>query len=268
MKRCIITVVLVAMICGTAPAQETRRGPEGGQGFQNLSAEDRARFREKWQNMSEAEREKFRAEMRQRFGSGRRGLGREEQLKAIAAIEEHVAKLKAAIETAGLDDRERLRDLSEAERAKLREKTGAAMRQRQRAIREIEEQLARLRGPGQPGPQPGMPVRELRAIQELAVKEKATETAKRLEKLIASYQRQPTDSAQPSCPSRRTRHSSKALRCRRRLKTVRRPFWICTSGKGSSSLGSIRPCAASSPRDSCGSTTPRSARPTRPTTMK
>jgi hypothetical protein len=58
-------------------------GPGGGMGpmmgrFQNMSEADRDRFRremqerrERYMNMSEAERERFRADMRERFGGGR-----------------------------------------------------------------------------------------------------------------------------------------------------------------------------------------------------
>ena len=66
-----------------------------------------------------------------------------------------------------------------------------ANQERQRAIRAIEEQLAKLRGPGQAQArrQPSIGD-ELRAIHNLAVKEKAAQTAKRLERLIARYQRE------------------------------------------------------------------------------
>lgn len=197
MKRCIISVVLVLVFSGPAWVQEARpaaEGRQGGQRFQNLSDEERARMRERFQNMSEADREKFRAEMRQRFGSGGRGLGREEQLKAIEAIEQQVAKLKATVAEA-MEPQARVRDIPEAERAKLREKMAAAMRQRQQAIRAIEEELAKLKGPGQQGrPEPRASLGQLKAIHELAVKENATQTAGRLEKLIAGYQSQSTDS--------------------------------------------------------------------------
>ena len=56
-------------------------GPFGGamrERFQNMSEADRDRFRremqerrERYMNMSEAERERFRADMRERFGGGR-----------------------------------------------------------------------------------------------------------------------------------------------------------------------------------------------------
>lgn len=48
-------------------------GPPGGMrgpGF--LSAEERAELRERWQNMSEEERQQFRSRMRERFGGRRR----------------------------------------------------------------------------------------------------------------------------------------------------------------------------------------------------
>jgi len=166
------------------------------QRFENMSEAEREKFRaemqelrERWQSMSEEEREKLRAEMQQRF-AGRIGTGRQEQLKAIEAIEEQVAKLKAAMQSTGREARGSFRDLSEEERAKLRERMFKASQERQTAIRAIEEQLAKLRGPGRPqaGRQP--PIGELRAIHNLAVKEEATQTAKRLERLIARYQRE------------------------------------------------------------------------------
>ena len=123
---------------------------------QNMPEAEREKFRaemqkrrEQFMNLSEPEREKFRAEMQQRFG-GRISLSREQQLKAISAIEKQVAKLKAAVLSIEAKDRGRFRDLSEEERAKLREKMVKAARERMTAIRDIEQQLAKLRGPGRP----------------------------------------------------------------------------------------------------------------------
>ena len=70
----------------------------------------------------EEERKKFRAEMRQRFGGARIGTGRQEQLKAIEAIEGQVAKLKAVVTSTAPGARGSFRDLSQEERAKLRDK--------------------------------------------------------------------------------------------------------------------------------------------------
>ena len=70
---------------GRGPGRGGMEGFMGGmrERFQNMSEADRDRFRaqmqerrERYTNMSEAEREKFRAEMRERFGGGRPGGGR------------------------------------------------------------------------------------------------------------------------------------------------------------------------------------------------
>ena len=206
MKRYLISVVAVLMVLAVVGAtfgqEEERAGQRENirQRYENMSEAEREKLRaemrqrrERFENMSEEEREKFRTEMRERFGSGRIGTGRQEQLKAIEAIEEQVAKLKAAMRSTGREARGSFRDLSEEERAKLRERMVKTSQERQRAIRAIEEQLAKLRGPGRPqqpqaGRQPS--IGELRAIHGLAVKEKATQTAKRLERLIARYQKE------------------------------------------------------------------------------
>ena len=218
MKRQLISIVIVLAVLvmvWTAFGQD-REGARRGEGFEamrqrylNMSEAEKEKFRaeirqraERFKSMSPEEREKFRAEMGQRFGSGGRPLGREEQLAAIKAIEEQVAKLKATVaEGMGPEARVRYRELSEEQRAKLREKMTPAVRQRQQAIRAIEEQIAKLKGPGQARPEARTPVGELKAIHELAVKEKATKTAERLEKLIAWYQREPR--GRPQEPAQR-----------------------------------------------------------------
>ena len=165
--------------------------------FQNMSPEEREKFRQEmlerrkqWENMSDEEREKFRAEMSERFGPSSRGMGHEEQLKSIKAIEEQVARLKASIEAAAPENRDRIRELPEEERTKLREKIMAAMRDRQMAIRAVEQELEKLKGPGRPVVEPRQRISELKSIHQLAVEEKATQTAERLERLIASFERE------------------------------------------------------------------------------
>ncbi len=204
MKRCLISVVAVLMVLAVVGAtfgQEEERARQRDsmrQRFENMSEEEREKFlaemrqrRERYQNMSEEEREKFRAEMQQRFGGARSGLSREAELEKIKSIEEQLAKLKAAIEAIpGREERSRFRDLSQEERTKLREKMAKASQERQRAIRAIEQQLAKLRGPRRPQAGRQASIGELRVIHGLAVKEKATQTASRLERLIARYQRE------------------------------------------------------------------------------
>jgi peroxiredoxin len=181
-RRIISIVVILAVLMGTyaAFAQDSERAGQL----------ELRRPRERWQNMSEAEREKLRAEMRERFGSRLPGVSREEQLNAVKKIEDQLAKLKAAIEVAVPENRRPLRDLSDEERRALREKMMAATRDRRMAIRTIEEELAKLAGPRRPAPDPREQLGELRAIHELAVKEDATQTAKRLEGLMMSIRRE------------------------------------------------------------------------------
>jgi hypothetical protein len=145
--------------------------------------------RKKYQNMSDEERAKLREQMRERGGSRPRGMGRDAQLKSIKAIEAQVAKLKTTVEVGMPESREQLRDLSQEDRAKLREKMMKAMRERYTAIRAIEQELAKLKGPSRPATMSEARLNELRAIHKLAVREKATQTADRLDKLIMGYQR-------------------------------------------------------------------------------
>jgi len=205
MKRYLILIVAVMVVLATVSkalaqdedtsAQRVQRQRENmKQRLQNMSEAEREKFlaemrqrRERFQNMSEAEKEKFRAEMQQRFG-GR--FGRQEQLKAVEAIEEQVAKLKAAIQSTGAVDRSKWRELSEEERTQVREKFTKARQERQAAIEAIEEEVVKLRGPRRPQAEPQPSIGELMAIHELAVKEKATQTATRLERLIARYRRE------------------------------------------------------------------------------
>ncbi len=184
-------VLVVLALAWSAYAQreggERRRPAEGRGRAGALSAEERTSMRERFQNMSEEEREKFRAQMRERFGSGgRRGLGREDQLKAIKAIEAQLAKLKAGIE-ASAATRTRGQDLSDEERTKLRERFTKAREERNKAIKAIIAQVASLQGQRQPTAEGEeyilVNTAQLKEIGKLAVKEKAKETAQRLERL-------------------------------------------------------------------------------------
>jgi hypothetical protein len=142
-------------------------------------------MRERWQNMSEEERAKARAEMQQRFGGRGRRMGREDQLKAIEDVEKQLAKLKKGIQ-AQPTERRSFRDMSEEERTKMREEFTKTREERNKAFKAIITQIARLQGQGQPAEGEELLIintAQLKSIQELAVKEKAKETAQRLERL-------------------------------------------------------------------------------------
>ncbi len=201
-KRLIpIVVVLVALaIAWTTFAAGGATGTPAGAGrggFSGMSEEERAKARERFQNMTEEERAKFReemrgrfenmseeerAQMRSRFGSGTR-LSREEQLKAIKAVEEQVAKLKASIESSARPADANFSALSEEERTKLRDQFTKAREARQTAVDAIRAEIDKL-SPPRPTPAQMEVLRELREIRTLAEKEKAAETTKRLAALI------------------------------------------------------------------------------------
>jgi hypothetical protein len=172
--------------------------------IQSMTPEEREKFRQemlenskKWENMSDEEREKLRAEMREKFSSSPQGMKYDEQLISIKAIEEQVARLRAAVEATAQENLSPKLELTEKERAKLREKMTAAMRDQQAAIRAIEQELEKLKGPGRPVTEPRQRISELKSIHKLAVDEKATKTAERLERLIASFERDSQSRVRP-----------------------------------------------------------------------
>ena len=189
MKKQICLALIAVVVLSTAWAAFGQRegGGERRRG-QNLTEEQRARMtemRERFQNMSEEEREKARAEMRQRFGGRGRRMGREDQLKAIEDVEKQLAKLKKGIQ-AQPTERRSFRDMSEEERTKMREQFTKTREERNKAFKAIITQIARLQGQGPPAEGEELLIintAQLKSIQELAVKEKAKETAQRLERL-------------------------------------------------------------------------------------
>jgi len=211
MRRYLISTTVVLMVLLTAwvvfaqeAGKETPAGagarvrrpadvnrPAGQRAFEGLSPEERAKMKEKFDQMSEEEKTKFRAQMREKFGAGRAFLGREEQLKVIAAVEEQIAKLKALIESqAGPEEFAKMRELPEEERTKLREKFAKAREERQKAVEAIEQNIVKLRGERPAIEEHQKFIAELQAIRELATKEKAGETAKRIEQLIERRQKE------------------------------------------------------------------------------
>ena len=112
---------------------------------------------------------------------------REAQGKAIAAIQEQAQKLKTAFEESAkrMASFRNWQDLSEDERAKLREEGMKRREEWGKMLDEIEQQVARLKGRRQLSAEHEEAIAELKGIQELAEKENADETAKHVEQLIA-----------------------------------------------------------------------------------
>ena len=120
-------------------------------------------------------------------GQGRGGfMSNEERTKAIEAIEAQLAKLKASSQGAGLN-RESMQNMSEEERTKAMEKFQQARDERNKILQVIIGQVAALQGRREPAPAGAqyliIATTDLKPIQDSAVKEKATETAKLLEGL-------------------------------------------------------------------------------------
>lgn len=148
---------------------------------QNSNSQRQA-MRERFQNMSEEERAAFRERMRA-GGFGAR-LSREDQEKAVKEIEAQLAKLKAAIQVERPQGG--FQDLSEEERTKFRQN----MTDRRNALQAIIAQVAALEG--RRAPEAAEDARfiiintaDLKPIQEMAEKEKATETSQLLARMAS-----------------------------------------------------------------------------------
>ena len=116
---------------------------------------------------------------------------REEQLKAIATVEQELAKMKSGMESfPAAGGRERWQELSEEERNELREKFRKMREERQQSIVVIEKQISKLKGPRQLRTEHEESIAKLNAIRDVALKEEAKETVASIEKLIAEQQKQ------------------------------------------------------------------------------
>lgn len=147
------------------------------------------RMEQKWQNLSEQEKEKLRAKIQDRTLT--RGSGLEGQLEAVKKIEQQVTKLKAAIESM-IQSRNQYRNASEQEKVSISKKVAQATQTRQQTVNAIEKELEGLRyqRPRQQLSEPQINIKDLQTIYRLALKEKATETAKSLENLITKTQKE------------------------------------------------------------------------------
>ena len=153
-----------------------------------VQAQDRANqrqsFRERMQNMSEEERAQYLQRIRERGGfMSRVRLNPEDQKKAIKTIEEQLAKLKAAADFRMPEGG--FQNMSEEDRNKMR----TAFRDRRTALETITAQVALLEGRSQPEEEGArfmiINTADLRPIREAATKEKAEETGKLIERLMA-----------------------------------------------------------------------------------
>ena len=129
----------------------------------------------------------FGQEARTRQG---RGMGREERLKAIEAIEAQLAKLKQEADIPRPEGG--FQDMAEDERAKYMELRTKARQEQQKIYQTIMGQLAGIQGRREPAPEGAqyllISTADLKPIQEAAAKEKAEETGKLLARLATRGQ--------------------------------------------------------------------------------
>ena len=115
---------------------------------------------------------------------------RQAQTEAIETIQNQAAKLKAASEESAkrMASFRNWQDLSEDERAKLREEWTKRREEWGKTLEAIEQQVAKLKGRRRLSAEHEEAINELKEIQELAQKENADETAKHVEELITEHQ--------------------------------------------------------------------------------
>jgi hypothetical protein len=124
-------------------------------------------------------------------GGGQRGAAqREAQMKAIAALQEQVAKLKTLMEQApGMQGRS-FQDMSEEERTKMREESTKRRDEQQKVMAAVQQQVDTLKGGRQLMTEHQQAMTPLKDLLASAQKENAKETAGKIEKLVAERQKQ------------------------------------------------------------------------------
>lgn len=125
-------------------------------------------------------------------GGGQRGAQmREAQTKALAAIQESVAKLKSMMEAqAKAMEGRSFQDMSEEERTKMREESTKRREEQQKVMAAMQQQMDTLKGGRQLMTEHQQAMTPLKDALASAKKENAKETAGMLEKLIADRQKQ------------------------------------------------------------------------------
>lgn len=108
------------------------------------------------------------------------------QQQALEKIQKLSAELKAEMEEAALarQNQQPQGNITDEERAKLRETWTKRREKQQGIVTEMEHQVAILKGSGQLQTELEADLNELKAIRDLAKEEKAEKTASRLNQLI------------------------------------------------------------------------------------
>lgn len=111
---------------------------------------------------------------------------RQTQHKAIQTIQADGVKLRVAFDEAGraMPAPEKWESMSEEEKAKFREANKGRWEEHLRILRDIEEQVAILKGPWQLQAELDEAVKELTAARDQAVQEKAKKAAEQIQALI------------------------------------------------------------------------------------
>ena len=132
----------------------------------------------------------------QRQGAERFRQRREAQMKALDTIQQNAAKLKTAMEESGraMQNRPNYQDLSEDERAKLREEFMKRREEQQKLVAEMDQELMRLKGRSQLWREYDESMEPLKEILSSAQDEKAPKTAAKIEQRMAQCQKQFEDS--------------------------------------------------------------------------
>jgi septal ring factor EnvC (AmiA/AmiB activator) len=123
-------------------------------------------------------------------GGGRGGFGqmREAQVKAIAALQEQVGKLKAMMEQQPAA-RGNFQDMTDEERTKMREEMTKRRDEQTAIIAAIQQQVDTLKGARLMMTDHQAAMTPLKDLLASAQAEKATATAAKIEKLIAEKQK-------------------------------------------------------------------------------
>ncbi|OHB65606.1 MAG: hypothetical protein A2Y77_10980 [Planctomycetes bacterium RBG_13_62_9] len=126
-------------------------------------------------------------------GGGRGGFGqnREAQQKAIAALQEQVAQLKAMTERTGQGAQGRnFQDMSDEERTKMREEMTKRREEQAKIMASMQQSLDTLKGGRQLFTEHQEAMAPLNDLLASAQQENAKATAKKIEQLIAQRQKQ------------------------------------------------------------------------------